>query len=160
MFVNRLRAINLTDTCLEISLQATHEMSIYAFETSYLSVDLSGGTNAAPFGNIVRGYDSYLKTGAAASHGSESSTRKKGGTSTRGYTTGIVGPGGSLMQTVADEDRIFSRSSKTFQESLQLRERDSAVASASEPEDEGDDDSASAAGGRGSNREAKRQRRK
>lgn len=108
----------------------SHESAIYAFETSYLSVDLSAGPNNATFGNIVKGYDSYLKTGAAAAEAarkkqSSSSTRGHGGLGP-GYATGIVGPGGSILQPVLDEDRLFSRSSGTYLDSLQLRDRDQA----------------------------------
>ena len=135
--------------------QSSHEAAIYAFETSYLSVDLAstGGANAAPFGNIVKGYDSYLKPGGA---GSDASGRKKGaGTASRGgggnppgYATGIIGPNGMLMQPVQEEERLFSRSSGTYLDSLQLRDRDANVVSASEG-DEDDEANTTAAGGSG-----------
>lgn len=91
-------------------------------------MDLSAGPTNATFGNIVKGYDSYLKSGSAAADAarkkqSTSSTRGHGGLGP-GYATGIVGPGGSILQPVMDEDRLFSRSSGTFLDSLQLRERD------------------------------------
>lgn len=110
--------------------KVSHESAIYAFETSYLSVDLSAGPTNATFGNIVKGYDSYLKSGAAAAEAarkkqSSSSTRGHGGLGP-GYATGIAGPGGSILQPVLDEDRIFSRSSGTYLDSLHLRERDQA----------------------------------
>ena len=119
--------------------------------------------NAAPVGNIVRGYDGYLKSGSSALH-TDSTSRKKGGSSTRGGGTihGIVGPGGSLLQPVTEEDRIFSRSSVTYMDSVQLRERDNTVAaSASEGEEEQDEDaSASGAAGGSAGRESKRQRKR
>lgn len=113
-----------------ILIQVSHESAIYAFETSYLSVDLSAGPTNATFGNIVKGYDSYLKSGAAAA---EASRKKQSSSSTRGhgglgpgYATGIVGPGGALFEPVQDADRLFSRSSVTYQDSLHLRDRDQA----------------------------------
>lgn len=98
------------------------------------------------FGNIVRGYDSYLKPSGTASDSNERS-RKKGGSSTRGgqvgYTTGIIGPGGSLYQPVTEEERLFSRSSGTYMDSLMLRDRDQGTVTASEEEDEdGNEDGA------------------
>lgn len=78
----------------------------------------------------MKGYDSYLKSGAAAAEAarkkqSSSSTRGHGGLGP-GYATGIVGPGGSILQPILDEDRLFSRSSGTYLDSLQLRDRDQA----------------------------------
>lgn len=91
---------------------------------------MSAGPTNATFGNIVKGYDSYLKSGAAAAEAarkkqSSSSTRGHGGLGP-GYATGVVGPGGSILQPVLDEDRLFSRSSATYLDSLHLRERDQA----------------------------------
>lgn len=78
----------------------------------------------------MKGYDSYLKSGSAAAEAvrkkqSSSSTRGHGGLGP-GYATGVVGPGGTLLEPVQDSDRLFSRSSGTYLDSLQLRERDQA----------------------------------
>ena len=150
-------------TTSNVMRQASHESSIYAFETSYLSIDLSAGSSNTTFGNIVRGYDAYLKASGSSSH--TDSSRKKGGSSSStrgGYTTGMVGPGGSLLQPVAEEDRIFSRSSLTYQDSLQLRDRDAGVVTASEGEEEDDQAQPGSArpDGAGGQREAKRPKRR
>lgn len=103
---------------------------------------MSANAGNATFGNIVRGYDSYLKPGGPANDTSNS--RKKGGSSTRGgqigYTTGIIGPGGSLLQPVTEEERLFSRSSGTYMDSVMLRDRDQGTVTASEDEDEDGED--------------------
>lgn len=124
-----IKVLQPNSHCVCIS-QVSHESAIYAFETSYLSVDLSGGPTNAAFGNIVKGYDSYLKSGAAAAEAarkkqSSSSTRGHGGLGP-GYATGVVGPGGTLLEPVQDADRLFSRSSGTYLDSLQMRDRDQA----------------------------------
>lgn len=81
--------------------QATLEQSIYAFEGSYLSDALfpasSNTTSSATsqFGNIIRGYDSYLKAPSASG-----GDRKRGGR---------VGEG------ALDKERMFSASSATYQ---------------------------------------------
>lgn len=133
-------------------------------------MDLSANAGNATFGNIVRGYDSYLKP-AGTPHDT-SASRKKGGSSTRGqvgYTTGIVGPGGSLFQPVQEEERLFSRSSGTYTESVMLRDRDQGGRSATEDEDEDDNEDAAAnrsaaatdaeSSTAGAQRDAKRQKR-
>lgn len=127
-----------------------HESSIYAFESSYLSVDLGAGNANTSFGNIVRGYDAYLKSGSAShadtgrKKGSSSSSRGGGAAALGGYGGAILGPGGALIQPINEEERLFSKSSTTYQDSLNLRERDTGALSASEPEDE--DDGASSTG--------------
>lgn len=83
--------------------KATLEASIYAFEGSYLSDSLfppssssqSSSAAAAQFGNIIRGYDSYLKAPS-----SSSGDRKRGGR-----------PG----DNAAEKERMFSASSATYQ---------------------------------------------
>lgn len=78
------------------------ETSIYAFEGSYLSDSLfppsatsnAASTAAAQFGNIIRGYDSYLKAPSAGS----------GDRNKRGR-----GPEG-----VNERERMFSASSATY----------------------------------------------
>ncbi|GAA5968467.1 hypothetical protein JCM11641_007645 [Rhodosporidiobolus odoratus] len=104
---------------------ASLEASIYAFEGSYLSDNLlpaSTGANAASaaaaqFGNIIRGYDSYIK--AQASVGGD---RKRGGR---------PGEGAAL-----DKERMFSASSATFQRSIELRAAEVANSAMSESEED------------------------
>ncbi|KAI5478631.1 Histone H4 acetyltransferase, NuA4 complex, Eaf6 family protein [Pseudohyphozyma bogoriensis] len=95
---------------------ATLEASIHAFEGSYLSDALlpastSAGNTNAQFGNIIKGYDSYLKAATT------------GGDRKRGRAT----------EEARDADRMFSRSSATFQKALDLKNPE-AVESASEEE--------------------------
>ncbi|GAA6040839.1 hypothetical protein JCM8097_007741 [Rhodosporidiobolus ruineniae] len=102
---------------------ATLEASIYAFEGSYLSDNLlpaSSGANAAStaaaqFGNIIRGYDSYLKAPAGG-----------GGDRKRGR----VGEGAN------EKERMFSASSATYQRSLDLRQAEIAASVMSESEED------------------------
>ncbi|GJN93112.1 hypothetical protein Rhopal_006157-T1 [Rhodotorula paludigena] len=102
---------------------ATLEQSIYAFEGSYLSDALfpasSNTTSSATsqFGNIIRGYDSYLKAPSASG-----GDRKRGGR---------VGEG------ALDKERMFSASSATYQRSVELRQAEAAAS----VEPESDDDS-------------------
>lgn len=74
------------------------EASIYAFEGSYLSDALlpPNSSSSAQFGNIIKGYDAYLKAPTAGSAGAME--RKRGR------------PG----EEVRDSDRMFSRSSLTY----------------------------------------------
>ncbi|GAA6049951.1 hypothetical protein JCM3770_007065 [Rhodotorula araucariae] len=105
---------------------ATLEQSIYNFEGSYLSDALfpastngansSASASAAQFGNIIRGYDSYLK--APAGGGSD---RRK-----------VARPG----EAPNDKERMFSASSATYQRSIELR----AAETAASVEPESDDD--------------------
>ena len=80
------------------------ESSIYAFEGSYLSdtllpINASAANNASSqFGNIIRGYDSYLKAPATGSD------RKRG----------------RHVEEARESERIFSKSSSTY---LQVRPR-------------------------------------
>ncbi|BGP19440.1 hypothetical protein JCM10213_000679 [Rhodosporidiobolus nylandii] len=102
---------------------ATLEASIYAFEGSYLSDNLipaSGGANAASaaaaqFGNIIRGYDSYLKAPAGG-----------GGDRKRGR----IGEGPN------DKERMFSSSSGTYQRSIELRAAEISTSVVSESEED------------------------
>ncbi|ORY88260.1 histone acetyltransferase subunit NuA4-domain-containing protein [Leucosporidium creatinivorum] len=93
------------------------EASIYAFEGSYLSDALlpassTSSTGAAQFGNIIKGYDSYLKAPAAGSD------RKRG----RGNDEPRAG------------DRMFSMSSATYQKAVEMRTAEQGAESASEEE--------------------------
>lgn len=72
---------------------ATLEASIYAFEGSYLSDNLFQSSSGVTFGNIIKGYDAYLKAPPSTAD------RKRA----RGY------------DEPRDSDRMFSRSSATFQ---------------------------------------------
>ncbi|GAA6010425.1 hypothetical protein JCM10207_001298 [Rhodosporidiobolus poonsookiae] len=102
---------------------ATLEASIYAFEGSYLSDNLlpaSSGANAAStaaaqFGNIIRGYDSYLKAPAGG-----------GGDRKRGR------PG----EVASEKERMFSASSATYQRSVELRTAEIAASVMSESEED------------------------
>ncbi|GAA5831956.1 hypothetical protein JCM11251_002762 [Rhodosporidiobolus azoricus] len=106
---------------------ATLEASIYAFEGSYLSDNLlpasasanAASTAAAQFGNIIRGYDSYLKAPAGG-----------GGDRKRGVGGGRIGEG------VQEKERMFSSSSSTYQRSIELRNAELAVSVVSESEDD------------------------
>ncbi|GAC98034.1 hypothetical protein PHSY_005622 [Pseudozyma hubeiensis SY62] len=71
------------------------ESQIYLFEGSYLQTTSSSG------GNIVKGFDSYLKNSAS--------------------TTSRSGNSQNLGAEVPVEDRIFSLSSATYQKSLELK---------------------------------------
>ncbi|GAA5869345.1 hypothetical protein JCM3774_004211 [Rhodotorula dairenensis] len=117
------------------------EQQIYAFEGSYLSDSLfpnpatsgnpagagGGGANAAnaaaaaaatsQFGNIIRGYDSYLKAPSASAQ-----DRKR------------FRPG----DPPSDKERMFSASSATFHRSVELRAAETAASVSVEPESEDD----------------------
>lgn len=89
------------------------EVSIFNFETSYLTTGpgsdgpgSAGGAAAAGggFGNIVKGYDNYLKQGGGV--GASLGDRKRN----RASMLGGGGPG-----DIPSEDRIFSNSSSTHQ---------------------------------------------
>ncbi|KAJ9474551.1 Chromatin modification-related protein EAF6 [Pseudozyma hubeiensis] len=77
------------------------ESQIYLFEGSYLQTTSSSG------GNIVKGFDSYLKN-------SSSSSTSRGGNQ-------------NLGAEVPVEDRIFSLSSATYQKSLELKANEGLV---------------------------------
>ncbi|GAA5916756.1 hypothetical protein JCM5296_002135 [Sporobolomyces johnsonii] len=87
---------------------ASLESSIHAFEGSYLSDALfpsSAASNAASaaaaqFGNIIRGYDSYLKAPSAS--GADRNKRARTG-------------------EVNERERMFSASSATYLKSIELR---------------------------------------
>ncbi|GAA5871988.1 hypothetical protein JCM8547_006210 [Rhodosporidiobolus lusitaniae] len=102
---------------------ANLESSIYAFEGSYLSDNLlpaSAGANAAStaaaqFGNIIRGYDSYLK--APAGGGGD---RKRG----------------RVGEPASEKERMFSASSATYHKSIELRTAEVAASVVSESEED------------------------
>lgn len=62
------------------------EDNIYSLETSYLEDTTSG--------NVIRGFDNYIKGGTATGGGGTAATRRRTG--------------------ISDVDRIFSRSSVSF----------------------------------------------
>lgn len=76
------------------------ESQIFLFEGSYLS------NTAASGGNIVKGFDSYLKTNAVTGGSSKISS----------INTSMLGG-----QEIAPEDRMFSISSATYKRSLELK---------------------------------------
>ncbi|GAA5900092.1 Eaf6p [Sporobolomyces salmoneus] len=95
---------------------AVLETSIYAFEGSYLSDSLlppsatsnAASTAAAQFGNIIRGYDSYLKAPSAS--GGDRNKRGRG------------------PEGVNERERMFSASSATYTKSVELRQAELAAA--------------------------------
>lgn len=70
------------------------ESSIYAFETSYLSDNLIPTSSSSQFGNIIKGYDAFLKAPTTATE------RKRGRNG---------------LEEVREGERIFSKSSSTYQ---------------------------------------------
>ncbi|CCF50948.1 hypothetical protein NDA10_006005 [Ustilago hordei] len=73
------------------------ESQIYLFEGSYLQSTSTSG------GNIVKGFDSYLKNSSSGAGGGRSSSSN------------------NVLLDIPLEDRIFSLSSATYQKSLELK---------------------------------------
>ncbi|KAJ1022330.1 hypothetical protein NDA13_005241 [Ustilago tritici] len=84
------------------------ESQIYLFEGSYLQSTSTSG------GNIVKGFDSYLKNSSSGAGGGRSSSSN------------------NVLVDIPLEDRIFSLSSATYQKSLELKANESL-----EPEEPG-----------------------
>ncbi|KAH9442357.1 hypothetical protein MJO29_015018 [Puccinia striiformis f. sp. tritici] len=98
------------------------ETSLYSHETAYLT-----DPSANLFGNIVKGYEAYVKAPPSTSMaGDHHSTRRK-----RAYTN--IGPSGPT-EMVGDAERIFSKSSGSYARALEVRtkEHESAVTSEQE----------------------------
>ena len=81
--------------------QASLEESIFHYEQSYLEE-----TGA---GNIIKGFDNYIKGSTAAGAGANGA----GGVSIGG-AGGAAGGAGRRKAQVTDQDRVFSRSSASF----------------------------------------------
>jgi len=99
---------------------AALEATLYSHETAYLT-----DPSANLFGNIVKGYEAYVKAPPSTSMaGDHHSTRRK-----RAYTA-VVGP----SEIVGDAERIFSKSSGSYARALEVRakEHESAVTSEQE----------------------------
>ncbi|PLW25327.1 hypothetical protein PCANC_26729 [Puccinia coronata f. sp. avenae] len=99
------------------------ETTLYSHETAYLT-----DPSANLFGNIVKGYEAYVKAPPSTSvAGDHHSTRRK-----RAYTN-TIGPSGPT-EMVGDAERIFSKSSGSYARALEVRtkEHESAVTSEQE----------------------------
>jgi hypothetical protein len=79
------------DACRQASLEAT----LYAFETSYLAPP----ADSQALGNVVQGYDNYLKALSATTLGPYDRKRTRAGGA----------------HDVREDQRLFSRSSETYQ---------------------------------------------
>lgn len=102
---------------------AALEATLYAHETAYLT-----DPSANLFGNIVKGYEAYVKAPPSTSMGGDHhSTRRK-----RTYTN-IVGPIGPT-EMVGDAERIFSKSSGSYARALEVRSKEHESAVTSEQE--------------------------
>ena len=90
---------------LTFAFQTELDEAIYALEEKYLNE-----TSLA--GNIIRGFDSYIKNATT--------TTSASGTINPSATNNSSGAGSSSRrrQTFTDQDRLFSRSSVSFMESM------------------------------------------
>ncbi|KAK0546259.1 chromatin modification- protein eaf6 [Tilletia horrida] len=109
--LNKKRLIDRTLTDIE--------QQLWLFEGSYLSATAAAG------GNIVKGYDNYLKastgTGGGSGAGGGSQSRNAAAALAAAAAAG-TGPGGiaGSHPEVPLEDRMFSLSSTTYLRSLEL----------------------------------------
>ncbi|CAD6897405.1 unnamed protein product [Tilletia controversa] len=85
------------------------ESQLWLFEGSYLAATASAG------GNVVKGFDSYLKSSTGG--GATGSSRTGGG---MGAALGGGAGGSGAVADVPMEDRMFSLSSATYMRSLEL----------------------------------------
>ncbi|OAV91046.1 hypothetical protein, variant [Puccinia triticina 1-1 BBBD Race 1] len=102
---------------------AALEATLYSHETAYLT-----DPSANLFGNIVKGYEAYVKAPPSTSMaGDHHSTRRK-----RAYTN-TIGPAGPT-EMVGDAERIFSKSSGSYARALEVRSKEHESAVTSEQE--------------------------
>ncbi|EFP79146.2 hypothetical protein PGT21_016586 [Puccinia graminis f. sp. tritici] len=102
---------------------AALEATLYSHETAYLT-----DPSANLFGNIVKGYEAYVKAPPSTSMaGDHHSTRRK-----RAYTN-TIGPTGPT-EMVGDAERIFSKSSGSYARALEVRSKEHESAVTSEQE--------------------------
>ncbi|MBW0471564.1 hypothetical protein O181_011279 [Austropuccinia psidii MF-1] len=90
------------------------EATLYAHETAYLT-----DPSANSFGNIVKGYEAYVKAPPSTTiAGDHPSTRRK-----RTYTYSNLGSN-APTELVGDAERIFSKSSGSYARALELRNKE------------------------------------
>lgn len=101
--------------------QASLEETIYRHETTYLEDTTSAG-------NIIKGFDNYIKSSAITS-AATAAGGPSGGTISGSAAGGGGGPGTARRKTViSDTDRVFSRSSTSY-----MRDSDSPCSATTTP---------------------------
>ncbi|KAE8215333.1 hypothetical protein CF327_g1368 [Tilletia walkeri] len=100
------------------------ESQLWLFEGSYLAATAAAG------GNIVKGFDNYLKVsaGSGGTGTGTSTSRTGGGTSGGASLAGGTASGASgSIADVPNEDRMFSLSSATYMRSLELKNSEGGI---------------------------------
>ncbi|KAH9808706.1 histone acetyltransferase subunit NuA4-domain-containing protein [Melampsora americana] len=112
---------------------ASLEATLYADETAYLT-----HPTANSFGNIVKGYEAYVKAPPSVTIGANGissvdhhSTRRKRTTTSTFGTPSLLNP---HTEVVGDAERVFSKSSGSYLRALESRNRDQESAITSEQE--------------------------